>query len=191
MRIERSQRRTRVGTTPLAAVAAMTALVLIGCDSKLVEAIDDLRAAAPDVCKNYCEDKLVCEWPVASGTEENDAFSAAVHRCTIDCAFSLGMGAYAARNGIEGLDFFRQVSGNTLKGALTCAMEVGAFRCTDGVPNDIHAFGGVVQSMCEDADACLGRLGIDQHLTWTPSATGGGTCAATGTEWLDAEFFLP
>jgi hypothetical protein len=191
MRTERSQRGTRAGSKRLAAVAAVTALVLIGCDSKLVEAIADLRAAAPDVCKNYCEDKLNCEWPVASGTTENDAFSAGVQRCTIDCAFSLGMGAYAAKNGIEGLDYFDQVSGHTLKGALECAMESGAFRCSDGVPNDVHVFGGVVQSMCDDADACLGHLGIDQHLVWTPSASGGGTCAAAGTEWLDAEFFLP
>jgi hypothetical protein len=191
MRIERSLRGTRTGAMRVAAVAAVTALVLIGCDSKLIEAIDDLRAAAPDICKNYCEDKLVCEWPVASGIEENDAFSAGVQRCTIDCAYSLGMGAYAARNGIEGLDFFRHVSGSTLKGALNCAMEGGAFRCTDGVPNDVHAFGAVVQSMCEDADACLGQLGIDQHLVWTPSASGGGTCATEGTEWLDTEFFLP
>jgi hypothetical protein len=191
MRNERSQRRTRAGSTRLAAVTAVTALVLIGCDTKLVDAIDDLRAVAPNVCKDYCEDKLVCEWPVASGAEENDAFSAGVQRCTVDCAFSLGMGAYAARNGTEGIDFFQQVSGGTLKDALACAMEGGAFRCTDGVQNDVHVFGGVVQSMCEDADACLGQLGIDQHLVWTPSPSGGGTCATEGTEWLDAEFFLP
>jgi len=167
------------------------ALALAGCDATLAEAIDDLRAAAPNACKDYCDDKLACEWPAASGTEENDAFSAAVQRCTVDCAFSMGMGAYAAREGVEeDLDFFDHVSGRTLKGVLECGLESGSFRCTAGDPNDVHVFGGVVESICEDADACLAELDIDQHLVWTPSPEGGGTCAVMGEEWLDAEFFL-
>jgi hypothetical protein len=189
MRMERKRPRGRLGPTCLAALAA--ALSLFGCDAKLVQAIDDVRAAAPNACKDYCEDKLACEWPAASGAEENDAFSAGVQRCTVDCAYYMGMGAYAVRNGVEDLDYFDHLSGGTVRRVLECALESGTFRCADGTPTDVHVFGGVVQSMCEDGDACLEELGIDQHLVWTPSAEGGGTCASQGTEWIDAEFFLP
>jgi hypothetical protein len=190
MRMQRNRCPGRRGPVIAAALAA-SALACTACDADLVDAIDNLRASAPNVCKDYCEDKLACEWPTAGGSAENDAFSAGVQRCTVDCAFYMGMGAYAARNGLEGLEYFERISGGKLEDALECALASGGFRCTDGSPTDTHVFGAVVQSMCEDADTCMGKLGIDQHLVWTPAAEGGGTCAAMGTEWLDAEFFLP
>jgi hypothetical protein len=176
----------------LAALVA-AALGALGCEADLVEAIDELRAAAPTVCKDYCEDKLACEWPTAEGVEEEAAFSEGVERCTVDCAFYMGKGAYVVRDGVEMVEYFDSVSGSTLLSALECAMENGTFRCTEGDPNDVHVFGGIVESMCEDADECLDLLDIDQHLEWIPSPEpeGGGTCVATGDEWIDADFFLP
>jgi len=190
MRLERKRHRGSTRTAGLAALMT-AALALYGCDAELVEAIDDLRAAAPTVCKDYCEDKLACEWPTAVGAEEEAAFSAGVQRCTVDCAFYMGKGAYVVRTTVMVTDYFDAVSGGALCDALECAVERGTFRCTEGEPNDIHVFGGVVQSMCENADACLEELSVDQHLVWTPYAEGGGTCAAAGTEWIDAEFFMP
>ncbi|MCK9459308.1 MAG: hypothetical protein M0R80_06680 [Proteobacteria bacterium] len=190
MRTQRNRRAGRGGPVIAAALAA-AALACAACDEDLVDAIDNLRASAPNACKDYCEDKLACEWPAAEGTVENDAFAAGVQRCTVDCAFYMGLGAYAARNGLEGLEYFEHVSGGRLEDTLECALASGGFRCADGSPDDTHVFGAVVQSMCEDADACLGKLEIDQHLVWTPTTEGGGACVATGTEWLDAEFFLP
>jgi len=182
----------RAATPALSAALVTAALVLSGCDAELVEAIDELRAAAPDACKNYCEEKLNCEWPTAEGAEEEAAFSAAVQRCTVDCAFYMGKGAFAVRNGVEEMfEYFDGVSGSAMCDALDCALTSGTFHCSGSESNLVYVFGGVVQSMCEDGDACLEGLGIDQHLVWTPSAEGGGTCAASGSEWIDAEFFLP
>jgi hypothetical protein len=194
MRFEGRYPRGGMREAALAALAA-TALALAGCESGLAELIDDLRAGAPTVCKDYCEDKLACEWPAADGAEEERAFSEGVQRCTVECAFDMGKGTYAVRM-IEDeeepeLDYFAAVSGDTLGGVLECAMESGAFRCTEGEPNDVHVFGGVVESACEAADECLDGLGVDQHVRWFEATEGGGDCLASGDEWIAADYFNP
>ena len=186
--------RSRTVISALFAALVTTASVLAGCDSGLVEAIDELRAAAPTVCKNYCEEKVNCVFPDSvEGDEADAAFSAGVERCTVDCAFYTGKGAYVARIGEEeDIEFFSHVSGDDLLGALECGMASASFSCADSEPDSVYGFGAVVESYCEDADGCLELLGIDQHLEWIPSPSGeGGTCTPYGDEWLDAEFFLP
>ena len=160
--------------------------VAAGCDSKLDQAIDDLRAAAPGSCKDYCEDKVTCEWEYATTSSlERDAFSGAVQRCEVGCAYDTGRGAYVAQNGTEAIEYVDHVSGAEIGDFLSCAAGANLFSCPDGV----HTFGGLVESQCAQAETCLSALGIDLHLAWTPSMEGGGTCAYSGSQWLEAEYF--
>jgi hypothetical protein len=157
-----------------------------GCDSELDQAIDDLRAAMPDICKDYCEDKVTCEWEGSTATViGKDAYSAAVQRCEIGCAFDTGRGAYVAENGVDEIECVERVSGGEIEDFLTCATDGNLFYC----PDESHTFGGLVQSRCLAAEACLEGLGIDLHLAWSADTDGGGTCTYSGTQWLEAEFF--
>lgn len=163
---------------PLAPLAA-------GCDDELDAAIEELRAAAPDVCKDYCEGKVTCEWPDTVITDvERRALASAVQRCEIGCAYDMGKGAYAAQQGaaIGEIEYVRHVSGAAIEDALSCAVDADLFSC----PDDGYAFGGLVPSQCVTAEACVGELGIDRHLAWSAAEE---ACATDGTQWLDAEYF--
>ena len=54
-----------------------------GCTSGLGEAVDDLLAAAPEVCTRYCEDRNSCLWDGDAEDHEvrDRASSDDIHRC--------------------------------------------------------------------------------------------------------------
>ena len=69
------------------AAGVLPLLALLGCDQELDQAFENVRAAAPAVCKDYCEEKSSCEWPKASGPKEDAAFSSLIRQCTVACAW--------------------------------------------------------------------------------------------------------
>lgn len=160
---------------------------LAGCSDDLADAIEEVRAAAPEVCKDYCEDLITCEWPIADGDEEDNAFGAAIRRCTIDCAWFMSDGAYVVESGIIGQKLYTdKVSGKALREALECVYYAGGYRCSDEGAADLHIFDPPVESVCNLSGGCLGTLGLDYGLMWNPS---GGYCQITGTQTVEVDFF--
>ncbi len=158
-----------------------------GCAEELADAVDQLRAAAPDVCKDYCEDRVTCEWQGAAGDRETDAFGAAIKRCVIDCAWYMDDGAFVVETGIVDLkSYVDKVPGHDLEDTLECIYSAAGFRCEEQVGGDQHMFSPPVESICNLSGGCMGTLGIDYLMLWNPSTS---TCQVTGTQTVEAVFF--
>jgi len=177
------------------AVLLCWALAMGGCDQGLTQAFEDVRSAAPDVCKEYCEEKLGCEWDPAAGDQqlEDEAFSAAIRRCTVDCAWFVANGAYVTEYDFveEDRKYVDEVSGRALKDTVDCVYQLGVYRCAEDLEGpDQHLFDPGVEAQCEAADECLASLGIDMTFEWTPgTGDGPGTCSASGLQDVELPFF--
>lgn len=177
------------------AALALWGLVLGGCDDGLKQAFEDVRAAASDVCKEYCEEKLGCEWDPAAGDQEleDEAFSAAIRRCTVDCAWYAAFGAHVTEQDFVEDDrkYVDHVSGGALEQAHDCVYRLGVYRCAEDLEGpDQHVFDPGVEAQCEAADECLDGLGISMKFEWTPGAGDApGTCNAVGLQRLEIPFF--
>ena len=173
-------------------ILAMLLPVMIGCENDLHAVLDQVRAAAPNVCKDFCEDKLACEFPAADGDKEDMAFAAAIRQCTINCAWYMDEGAYVVAVGDpeEKKVYEDHVTGTMLKDMLKCSFYAGVYLCTEqdgGV--DLLMVNPLVQSMCIDADNCLSLLKIDQEMEWTPFTEGGGECTVLGDQAIESMFY--
>ena len=173
-------------------ILAMFLPVLIGCENDLHAIFDQVRSAAPNVCKDFCEDKLACEFPAADGDEEDKAFAAAIRRCTINCAWYMDEGAYVieVEDPLEKKTYEDHVTGAMLEDMLKCSFYEGVFLCTEQESGeDLLMLNPLVQSMCIDADNCLSLLRIDQEMEWTPFTDGGGECIVSGDQTIESMFF--
>lgn len=177
------------------ALIALLVLAAGGCEAGLEQAFEDVRAGAPDVCKEYCEEKLGCEWEPASGDQEleDEAFSGAIRRCTIECAWYVAFGAHVTEQDYVEDDrmYVDHVSGGAVEDAHDCVYRLGVYRCAEDLdgPNQ-HLFDPGVEAQCTAADECLDALGIELRFEWTPGAGDApGTCDATGLQRLETPFF--
>lgn len=164
----------------------MSMALIFGCEDGLAEAIEEVRSAAPEVCKDYCEDMVTCEWPASDGDEEENAFGAAIRRCTVDCAWYMSDGAYVVEGGVSGNTYTDKVSGKELQEALECVYYAGGYRCSDEGGSDMHIFDPPVESICNLCGACFGALGIDYRMMWNDPVS---ACQVTGTQTLETGFF--
>jgi hypothetical protein len=171
------------------------ALAAGGCDDGLKQAFEDVRSAAPEVCKEFCEEKLGCEWDPAGGDQDAEdlAFSDAVRRCTIECSWYAAYGAHVTEMDFVGEDkmYVDHVSGSLLEQAHDCIYRHGVYRCAEDLEGpDQHVFDPGVEAQCEASDECLDVLGISMNFEWTPGDGDlPGTCAATGLQRLEIPFF--
>jgi len=168
------------------------AILAVGCEDDLQQAFEDVRAAAPDVCKDYCEEKVACEWYAQDGAREDDAFSAEIRHCIVDCAWWSANGGYASENDYEAEEVLvvKHVGGESLASTLSCAYGSGAYRCDtgEGVPSE-HLFEPRLESVCLTAAACLEDLGVDFSVAWIPTTADAGTCEEQGFQELHVPFF--
>jgi hypothetical protein len=176
-----------------ALVAALAAVLLPACETDLSAALDDVRAVAPEVCKDYCEDELTCEWRSTSDGLFEEAFSSEVRRCIIDCAFLVDEGAYVSEwSAFEGKPrYVAHVAGSTVEDVLACLFDLGAYACVEGEDEapDSHELGPITESQCKAAATCLVGLGTDATLTWHVAGDGTGTCVPGGLQGLSVDLF--
>jgi len=173
--------------TLLGSLAVAAAVAVGGCEGDLTDALDEVRSAAPEVCKDFCEDMITCEWAIAKGDLEDDAFSAQIRRCTVDCAWYMTEGAYVVTaDSLGQKEYVDRVSGPSLREALDCAFYAGAYRCSDVGGHDAHLFAPPVESICNLTGACMQKLDIDYGMTWNEAAA---TCDVTGSETVESIFF--
>ena len=173
-------------------ILALLLPVVIGCENDLHAALEQVRSAAPNVCKDFCEDKLACEFPSADGDEEDKAFAAAIRRCTINCAWYMDDGAYVieVNDPTEKKVYEDHVTGAMLQDMLKCSFYAGVFLCTEQESGeDLLLINPLVQSMCIDANNCLSLLEIDHEMDWTPLTDGGGECTTSGDQIIESMFY--
>jgi hypothetical protein len=170
--------------------AAVFALALAACETDLSTALDDVRASVPEVCKDYCEDQLTCEWNSTGDGLFEEAFSAAVRRCIIDCAFFMDEGAFVTEwmPLEEKTAYVSVVEGSVVEDVLSCLFELGAYACLEGESADTHGLSPVSESQCKAAATCLAGLGTDASLTWHVGSDGG-SCVPGGAQGLTTDYF--
>ncbi len=172
---------------------AVSAIAAAACADDLATALDDVRAAAPSICKDYCEEKVGCEWPDAEGPLEDQAFSSRIQECTISCAWYMSDGAYVTEPDpldLDGVFYVDSVSGGALGDLLECVYDLGAFHCSEpeDLPTDFE-FEPRIEEQCDAAADCLAALGIDLAAEWIPITLTDGTCSLEGAQTLEV-FFL-
>jgi hypothetical protein len=176
---------------PLAS-AALLCLALAACETDLSAALDNVRSVVPEVCKDYCEDRLTCEWRSTSDGLFEEAFSSAVRRCVIDCAFVMDEGAFVTEWSIieQKPRYVEHVEGGTVEDVLTCLFGLAAFACaeSEGDAPDTHDLIPATEAQCKAAATCLVGLGTDASLTWHVGSDGG-SCQSGGAQGLTVDYF--
>ncbi len=160
-----------------------------GCDEQLTQAFADLRAAAPDVCNDYCVEKIDCEWPAVDGEEGNEAYSAAIRGCIFECAWYAEDGAYVSDTATStalSKTYPQHVGGDTVSTVHKCLYDIGVYRCTPGAPF-LFLLDPRTQTDCEAAKGCMVRLEADFKLMWR--ADKGGVCETMGSQIVEAPYF--
>jgi hypothetical protein len=173
-----------------AASVAAVLVAVVGCEQELGEAFENVRAAAPAVCKDYCEEKTACEWPKAEGPEEDAAFSSKIRQCTVNCAWYMSEGAYVVEYSaaLEQTEYVGKVSGGVVKDTLGCVYDSGSYHCAENEDGpSSHVFEPRIEVQCETVAECVEALGIDFTFVWNSS--GGGTCAPSGEQRIENPFF--
>lgn len=175
---------------PLTPILLCT-LAASACEQELDQAFENVRAAAPAVCKDYCEEKCSCEWPKANGPEEDAAFSSKIRQCTVSCAWYMAEGAYVVEYTpvLEQTDYVDKVSGGKVQDALECIYEAGAYQCAENEDGpDSHIFEPRIAVQCEAVADCVEGLGIDFTFTWNDTGNTG-VCEPQGQQRIEAPFF--
>jgi hypothetical protein len=170
---------------------AVTAAAAAGCEVELGQAFDDVRAGAPAVCKDYCEEKASCEWPKADGPEEDAAFSAVIRQCTVSCAWYASEGAYVTEYvvALEKTNYVEHVSGGKIETALECIYGASAYHCNENEDApDSYIFEPRLQVQCDKTAACLEPLAIDFAMVWDESGEVD-VCRPEGQQLLEVPFF--
>jgi hypothetical protein len=172
---------------------ALLALPLLaaGCEQELDQAFENVRAAAPAVCKDWCEEKSSCEWPKASGPKEDAAFSSLIRQCTVACAWYMSEGAYVTEYtaAVDKTEFLDTVSGGTVRDVLRCVYNQGAYQCEEVEDAaDNYVFEPRIEVQCDQVAECVEALGIDYTFAWSSSGSGG-TCDPQGLQRIEIPFF--
>jgi hypothetical protein len=177
--------KTRTGLALIVSLAAAS----LACEQDLGQAFENVRAAAPAVCKDYCEEKASCEWPKADGPEEDAAYSYRIRQCTVSCAWYMSEGSFVTEYtpALEQIDYVDSISGGAIEDALKCVYDAGAYHCVENEDGpDSHVFEPRLEIQCETCADCLESLGIDFTLRW--DTNGGGSCVPDGQQRVDQPF---
>ncbi len=163
-----------------------------GCEEELTQAFSDVRAAAPDICSDYCIAKSECEWPALDGDKRREAFSAAIRKCVVECAWYQEEGAYVADNEYteEGFkNYPHHVSGDEIIQSLECLFELTVYECVFAEHSAHYTFKPGTEKKCEDAPKCIKPLKANIKLKWNAKEGLMGTCEKAGTQTIDAPYF--
>jgi hypothetical protein len=170
-----------------------------GCDPSLGEALDDVEAGAPGVCRDVCNPRTECEWQNldgVTGPESEALLNDLKTQCVIECA-------YRAENGVfvyeQDWDENAQANVYTVKEVLDggiwvdyleCLVDSALWVCEDTNPNPEHenwayAVDTGTPEDCTAYEACVALLGINLEYEWNPNANEGeGACHPDGDEHL-------
>lgn len=173
------------------ALAVLPLLAAVGCEQELDQAFENVRAAAPAVCKDYCEEKCSCEWPKAAGPKEDAAFSSKIRQCTVACAWYMAEGAYVVEYTavLEKTEYVDKVSGGAVEDALSCVYGSGSYHCAENEDGpDSFLFEPRIENQCEKVAECVDALGIDFTFSWNTTSAEA-VCVPEGLQRIENTFF--
>ncbi|MCP4601010.1 MAG: hypothetical protein GY847_10880 [Proteobacteria bacterium] len=161
-----------------------------GCEEDLKQAFDDMRAATPEICSDYCVEKTSCEWPATAGNEGQEAYSAATRQCVFECAWYAENGAYVSDHDLVEeykKNYPRHIPGDLVIQSLECLYELVAYQCTLTAPYLYVLSPGTINK-CNEAGSCLGRLKANAKLVWRTEESIG-ICEKEGTQTVEAPYY--
>jgi hypothetical protein len=186
---------------PMLLFAALTALAGAGCDEDptLAEALDDLVAAAPGACVEYCNPLVDCEWQNlgnVTGPESGNLLGDTKAQCVVDCAFRADHGVYYyeydwdAATGEPIYTMKGTVPGDLAIDYLGCLIDAALWLCVDldeAADDEMWAYriDDATAESCAAYSACTALLDINLEFEWNPAGNeGAGDCQASGDEFL-------
>ena len=170
-----------------ATFVVVATMLAAGCnlDPELSEAIADVKAAAPKVCKNWCEQATTCYWNTQSteGLELDAAQSDYKNACITRCAFRAETGVYVFEQEDDGegghiYDFKENVPGSDWKSYFQCLWDKALWECNEygglelAIPNE---------AACEQRDECHQLLDINMEYNWHAESE---HCYGNGDEYI-------
>jgi len=176
---------------PYCPLIALPLLVAVGCEQELDQAFENVRAAAPAICKDYCEEKCSCEWPKADGPKEDAAFSSKIRQCTVACAWYMAEGAYVFEYTapIDKTYYVDKLSGGAMEDMLACVYDSGSYHCASNEDGpDEYLFEPRLDSQCSKVALCANDLAIDFTFNWNDSGADG-VCEPVGEQRIEIPFF--
>ena len=155
-----------------ATFVVVATMLAAGCnlDPELSEAIADVKAAAPKVCKNWCEQATTCYWNTLTteGLELDAAREDFEQACVTRCAFRADTGVYVYEvedlgEGEHSYEFKENVPGSDWTDYFKCLWDKDLWDCEE--------HGSLVlvipdEPSCEMRDECHQLLDINMEYEW-------------------------
>ena len=164
----------------------------IACDGGLAQALGDVRAAAPIACKDFCVQKVTCEWSSdITGSEEEAAFSDAVHSCTVSCAWYAEHGAFVVEQdaGATAKEYVGRVQGDVVSDLLACVLDLDVMACVvQEEGGDVYRIDADTEDECFQVDSCWRAVGVRREFDWMV-IEGAEQCLSHGDQALDVPYF--
>jgi hypothetical protein len=173
---------------PKTALAFFACFFLLGCDDvTLGEAMDDLNAAMPEVCEDFCAAAAECGWN-DMGFEPEGLYLDAVRRdwekgCAVACAYRLDSGAYVYESEWDDIDqihrinFTEKISARNWRAYFKCLGENQLWQCGQWGNMEVRAQDN---ASCTALDECVQLLDIAQQYSWDPGSGDEGQCHQEG-----------
>ena len=149
-----------------------------GCnvDPVLGEAIDDVKAAAPKVCKDWCEEATLCYWStllendedlVIDGEELEEAKVSHKEVCIANCAFRADNGVYVYEPDHDGdtttYTFQEHLAGSLWTDYFRCMWDAALWVCSE---HGNLIIDDTTEENCTTRDECHQILDIADQFVW-------------------------
>jgi len=170
----------RTLTMVLAALAAAA-----GCeeDVDLAQALADVSATSPDVCREICEAMVTCSgrYDETEGAAAQDAEAQTKKDCVISCALRANDGVYVYDDDTQTAEYDvkEHVSGGAWAAYMSCLWRNNLWQCDDD-----HGTMGIVadtEEACVKRDECVQLIDINLEYAWNVDNT---ACYPDGDERL-------
>lgn len=158
-------------------------LGILACEEELSEAFDDVRAAVPQVCRDFCQANTDCYAVDLTGELKDDFTTNTTEECEIICALEIAQGAYVIKwSEGECIDYdeewdecwsyqepeevVERIDGAAIRATMECLWNEKTWACEEDWGYDVVEV--TSQSQCEARSACMEWLGSDKlpSLKW-------------------------
>jgi len=167
---------------------------LLSCeeDVPLGEALSDVKAAAPTVCKDYCAWAQTCVWNSYNFEQAGPELEAVKQdwqkACVVTCANRSKNGAYVFEidwsepDQMNTYTFTKHVAGKPWTAYFKCLWDNSFWICGDWGGPDVQVSD---EAACTAYDTCVQILEVAMQYSWNPNGNGGeGDCDHEGYDFL-------